>query len=871
VAHLAGSSNHLGLSFTVTSQQAAYDIGGQVRDGLGQPISNVTLTLGGGSVAQMQTDADGNYSFDNLSPGSTYSVSASKTGSVFAPPSAAVPNLNANQKTVDFTGTAIRTLTVASSNPANGVNITVSPTDNNSQGSGTTQFTRAYNNNSNVSLTAPGTAGGNNFQKWLKDGADFANNTVANVNVTLDADHTMTAVYVASTPTVTVAVAPTSVTEDGATNLVYTFTRSGVTSDPLTVNFSVGGTAGFGTDYTQTGAATFGAGSGTVTIGTGNSTATVTVDPTTDTSFESDETVIVTVTAGTGYDVGIPSIATGTITNDDSAPQPETLQFSAATYNQGEGAGTATITVTRIGGSSGAASVQFSNPAGGTATGGGSCTAGVDYITPSGTLNWTDGEVADKTFAVTLCSENIVETSETVNLALSNATGATLGSQTTATLTINDDDTDVSVAVSPSSVAEDGVPNLVYTFTRNGVTSGALTVNFSVGGTATFSSDYTQSGAATFAASSGTVTFGAGNSAATVTIDPAVDTTVEPDETVILTVTSGTGYNVGSPSGAIGTIINDDTDVTVAVSPLSVAEDGAPNLVYTFTRNGVTSGALTVNFSVGGTATFSSDYAQSGAATFAASSGTVTFGAGNSTATVTIDPAVDTTVEPDETAIVTVTSGTGYNVASPSGATGTIINDDVGVLRIDSVALPAGRTSGGQQIVLTGAFVDLSTVQVGGVTASWLYTNSAADTTKITVTTPAHDAGAVQIDLTPTSGTAYSKTNAFAYLPTIFTDNTLLVGQTTAKAQHIIELRQAVDAMRAVAGLSGAPWTDPALAAGSRIKAIHILELRTFLDDAATRLGYSTSPYTDPSLAAGYSIKRIHIEELRQRIRVIAG
>ena len=52
------------------------------------------------------------------------------------------------------------------------------------------------------------------------------------------------------------------------------------------------------------------------------------------------------------------------------------------------------------------------------------------------------------------------------------------------------------MAVSPASVSEDGATNLVYTFTRNGVTSGALTVNFSVGGDATFGTDYTQTGAA---------------------------------------------------------------------------------------------------------------------------------------------------------------------------------------------------------------------------------------------------------------------------------------------------------------------------------------------------------------------------------------
>ena len=190
--------------------------------------------------------------------------------------------------------------------------------------------------------------------------------------------------------------------------------------------------------------------------------------------------------------------------------------------------------------------------------------------------------------------------------------------------------------------------------------------------------------------------------------------------------------------------------------------------------------------------------------------------------------------------------------------------------RIDSVSPPAGRTSGTQQIRLTGLFANLSTVAMGGTSASWVYTNF-GDTSAITVTTPAHSAGAVQIDLTPTSGPVYSKVNAFAYLPTVFTDDTIMVGQTTAKAQHIMELRQAVDALRAVAGLSPALWTDPALTAGNTIKAVHILELRTLLDDVATRLVYSTSPYIDAGLTSGFVIKRIHIEELRQRIRTIAG
>ena len=216
--------------------------------------------------------------------------------------------------------------------------------------------------------------------------------------------------------------------------------------------------------------------------------------------------------------------------------------------------------------------------------------------------------------------------------------------------------------------------------------------------------------------------------------------------------------------------------------------------------------------------------------------------------------------------------GTLYYLSIGSGAVFRIqATPSLGSLRIDAVNPQAGRTSGGQQIILTGAFVNLSTVTIGGSSASWSYTNGAGDTSIITVTTPAHSVGAVQIDITPSSGSAYSKTNAFAYLPTVFTDDSLIVGQTTTKAQHVIELRQAVEALRAVEALGVVPWTDAALAPGTTIKATHILELRRFLDDAATRLAFSTSPYTDPGLTSGFVIKRIHIEELRQRIRTIAG
>ena len=262
--------------------------------------------------------------------------------------------------------------------------------------------------------------------------------------------------------------------------------------------------------------------------------------------------------------------------------------------------------------------------------------------------------------------------------------GYALGTPTAATGTILDDDTTVTVGVSPASVAEDGAGTLVYTFTRNSLAAGALTVNFTASGGASLTGDYTQTGAATFDTGTGlgTVSFSATDLTATVTLSPTDDTTVENDETAVLTVNAGGGYVVGAPGAATGTITNDDTDLSVAVAPSSVFEDGAGNLVYTFTRNGVTSSSLVVNFTVGGTAGLTGDYALTGATSFDTFTGvsSVTFAPGSSTAQVTVDPTVDGTVEGDETVSFGLNAGAGYNVvAGQSIAGGTINNDDASI------------------------------------------------------------------------------------------------------------------------------------------------------------------------------------------------
>ncbi|MGJ0606845.1 Calx-beta domain-containing protein [Cylindrospermopsis raciborskii] len=468
----------------------------------------------------------------------------------------------------------------------------------------------------------------------LASGTGYTIGTTSGVTGTITNDDTQ----------VTLAVSPTSVAEDGTNNLVYTFTRTGVISNALTVNYTIGGTANNGTDYNNVGTS--------VTFAAGSSTATVTVDPTDDTTVESDETVILTLASGTGYTIGTTSgvTGTGTITNDDTQV---TLAVSPTTVTE-DGTNNLVYTFTRTGVISNALTVNYT--IGGTAANSG------DYGSIGTSVTFAAGS-STATVTVDPTGDTTVESDETVILTLASGTGYTIGTTSGVTGTITNDDTQVTLAVSPTTVTEDGTNNLVYTFTRTGVISNDLTVNYTIGGTANNSVDYGSIGTS--------VTFAAGSSTATVTVDPTADTTVESDETVILTLASGTGYTIGTTSGVTGTITNDDTQVTLAVSPTTVTEDGTNNLVYTFTRTGVISNALTVNYTIGGTANNSGDYGSIGTS--------VTFAAGSSTATVTVDPTADTTVESDETVILTLASGTGYTIGTTSGVTGTITNDDTQV------------------------------------------------------------------------------------------------------------------------------------------------------------------------------------------------
>ena len=113
--------------------------------------------------------------------------------------------------------------------------------------------------------------------------------------------------------------------------------------DDLVVTYSVSGSATAGEDYESL--------SGSVTILAGSTSESIEIIPIDDAEVESNEVVILTLTAGSGYDVGQPGLATITITSDDdpadltvsSASGPSTvaagtsIDVSDTTTNQGAG------------------------------------------------------------------------------------------------------------------------------------------------------------------------------------------------------------------------------------------------------------------------------------------------------------------------------------------------------------------------------------------------------------------------------------------------------------------------------------------------------------------------------------------------------
>ena len=184
-------------------------------------------------------------------------------------------------------------------------------------------------------------------------------------------------------------------------------------------------------------------------------------------------------------------------------------------------------------------------------------------VLPSGTLGFADG-VNTGTITFSVRGDGAVEANETFRVVFYeetlNGPGVTRSlSQNSATLTITNDDTGISIA--DASITEsDANQVLTFTVTRSGVTSGSSSMSWSLLHDSTSAADFS-------GATSGTLSFAAGETSKTISVTVVGDVTPEQVEQFRIVLGSFSG-DISDPirTTATGTIRNDDA--TFSIAPL---------------------------------------------------------------------------------------------------------------------------------------------------------------------------------------------------------------------------------------------------------------------------------------------------------------
>lgn len=488
---------------------------------------------------------------------------------------------------------------------------------------------------------------------------------------------------------------------ESATGVTFTVTLAPAALVPVTVNWATAdGTAVAGTtgDYT--------AASGTVSFPVGTTSKTLTVPIKADTFAEAPETFFVNLSGPTGGAVVVDAQGVATINDNDVSG---TIQFSAPAYTVAESGLKATITVTRTGGLATGVTVQYQTTSG-------SATAPGDYTTTTGTLSF--GAAASATFTVPVVNDTLDENDETVNLQLLSPTGygAVLGAQSTAVLTITDNDTAGGLAFSAATYAAVEGNAALITVKRTGGAASGVTVHYAT-------SDGGASQPADYAATSGDLTFAANETQKTFSVPLVAENPilVEGDETVNLTLSAPTGGSVlGTPGTAVLTIQDASPKITFTAASISASET-ATTLKVGVSRTGPTGTVVTVPYSTtDGTAKTTA--VGGNPADYTAAAGTLTFAAGITSQTITLTLKPDTVVEGPESFTLVLGSPTGGLLGAISTETVNIVDEDAGgvfVFGAPTFSVNEPLTAPGAAPAKASITVKRTSGTASGVTVHW--------------------------------------------------------------------------------------------------------------------------------------------------------
>ena len=455
-----------------------------------------------------------------------------------------------------------------------------------------------------------------------------------------------------------------------------------------------------GADYT---AATEGA---TLNIAANASSGTIRIATTDDSTYEGDHYFTLTLTSTSHFNLSTTAgSAIGTIT--DAADTPSFV-FSAASATADEGDGTVALTVQKSGTTLVDATVSYQT-ADGTATG------GSDFTTIASTDLVFKASESSKSFNVSLTNDSTDEPAEAFTVNLTAGADAKLGSPSSQTVNLTDNDATPVTLDAPSAAIDESGGTKTITVTLGRILTGdeALSVPLTFAGTAAFGADYTLAAPNTtptgvtysnlastdLVANPPSINFSGVDSAAssaTLTLTARDDSTDE-GETESVTVGLGTlnassGTNLGGGASGSGTAsfnITDDDDapdgITLTLDTASMAENDATKTVkVTATVAGGTAYATDTTISVkvgvdGDSAVEGTDYAN--VVDFDLTIDAMDMSAEK---TFSLNPTDDTLDEDNETIQVT---GTADGVTVTGASITLTDNDDPPTLSIDSPSI----------------------------------------------------------------------------------------------------------------------------------------------------------------------------------------
>ncbi len=443
----------------------------------------------------------------------------------------------------------------------------------------------------------------------------------------------------------------------GTKQAVFEIRLSQPSTEAITLDYQTrDGTALAGSDYT--------AAIGSVTFAAGETVKTVTVDITGDILVEGSEqfSLVVAPTAADADQLAVDFAGgVATILDDDASGSVPTLSVTGADVLEGSSNNDNFVTFTATLSEPALSSISFAYRANS-----GTSDEDADFDSVGTVVTIAAGQTTVQ-FSVRTVADNAIETDESLQLDIFNVQGAVLSNGepiTTVQGVILDDDGSGQKRVAfVNNVTllegDSGAKQAVFEIRLSDPASEAITLTYQTrDGTALAGSDYT--------ATTGTVTFAAGQTVASVAVDVSGDTAIEGSEKfslVVAPIAAHADQLAVDFAGGVATIMDDDASATAPSLTVTGGEtvegtSGNDNFIpYTATLSEPSLSPVTFIYrALSGLADEGADYDINGT--------TVTIPAGQTSAQFFIRTAAENTVEADENIQVEVFNVLGAELAN---------------------------------------------------------------------------------------------------------------------------------------------------------------------------------------------------------------